>query len=88
MAKQTKMVVFTNLNYSHIKNKHLKCQNCILYDLMGCELKLTGLTSELSLNVLNLMSAASGRRKLHTTNDLLEEIFVKRLEIEPKEAIC
>jgi len=32
---------------------------------MGCELKLIGLTSELSLNILILMSAATGRRNLH-----------------------
>jgi len=54
---------------------------------MGCELKLIGLTSELSLNILILTSAAAGRRNLHMINDLLEEIFVKYLGID-KEAIC
>jgi hypothetical protein len=54
---------------------------------MGCELKLIGLTSELSLNVLILTSAATGRRNLHTINHLLEEISVKCLGTEPKEAI-
>jgi len=52
---------------------------------MGCEL--IGLNSVLSLNVLNLTSDATGRRKLHAMNDLLEEIFVKCLGID-KEAIC
>jgi len=53
---------------------------------MGCELKLIGLTSELSLNIL-ILSAATGRRNLRMINDLLEEIFVKYLGT-VKEAIC
>jgi hypothetical protein len=54
---------------------------------MGCELKLTGLTSELSLNVLILTCAATGRRNLRMTHDFLEEIFVK-CQGTDKEAIC
>lgn len=54
---------------------------------MGCDVKLIGFTFEMSLNVLILTSAATGRRNLHMIHDLLEEIFVKCLGTD-KEAIC